>query len=253
MDPMGYAGLDHNRLTVEITAGIFHGGRYSCIKATTPRHTIKHDPTPAISMMIPHHPKTTSIQIWRIHIYDDLLSNLYRLYSSKMYSKCLSIQIYGNKTCPEVTQMWVWSASSVWVSTPLSWWPTRSRSWERQSFWCNQYQPLLFAPWLWAGYMYIYIITHLYIILYLYIYTYLDSNSHLSLRAKFQFQIVQECGKNPTCYFFETTGHPITQIPTCLELQVDVYSRSFKEESDGKTWFWSSTGPAALLRYSCNK
>ena len=175
MDPMGYAGLDHNRLTVEITAGIFHGGRYSCIKATTPRHTIKHDPTPAISMMIPHHPKTTSIQIWRIHIYDDLLSNLYRLYSSKMYSKCLSIQIYGNKTCPEVTQMWVWSASSVWVSTPLSWWPTRSRSWERQSFWCNQYQPLLFAPWLWAGYMYIYIYNYsfIYNIIFVYIYIYI--------------------------------------------------------------------------------
>ena len=94
---------------------------------------------------------------------------------------------------------------------------------------------------------------YIYIIIYNIIYIYLDSNSHLSLRAKFQFQIVQECGKNPTCYFFETTGHPITQIPTCLELQVDVYSRSFKEESDGKTWFWSSTGPAALLRYSCNK
>ena len=101
--------------------------------------------------------------------------------------------------------------------------------------------------------VYIYNYSFIYNIIFVYIYTYLDSNSHLSLRAKFQFQIVQECGKNPTCYFFETTGHPITQIPTCLELQVDVYSRSFKEESDGKTWFWSSTGPAALLRYSCNK
>eukprot|EP00435_Cladocopium_sp_Y103_P049751 s3132_g15.t1 len=29
--------------------------------------------------------------------------------------------------------------------------------------------------------------------------------------------------------------------------KVDVYSRSFKEESDGKTWFWSSTGPATVV------
>ena len=63
----------------------------------------------------------------------------------------------------------------------------------------------------WVYIYYIYIFNYIYITLYI-IYNYIPG---FKLPLEFEGQIsvsdiVQECGKNPTCNFFETTGHPIT-------------------------------------------
>ena len=77
----------------------------------------------------------------------------------------------------------------------------------------------------------------------------LDSKSRLSLSRKFQLQIVHAQGKKSNLLQYLGNGRSRDHSASNMNggLQVDVYSRSFKEESDGKTWFWSSTGPAAVV------